>query len=53
MFDANDYQRLAMRTSPDGHDRMMNGCMGLIGESGEVVDAVKKWKHQRQSYNRL
>ena len=46
MFDANDYQRLAMRTSPDGHDRMMNGCMGLIGESGEVVDAVKKWKFQ-------
>ena len=46
MFDANDYQRLAMRTSPEGHDRMMNGCMGLIGESGEVVDAVKKWKFQ-------
>lgn len=46
MFDANDYQKLAMRTSPEGHDRMMNGCMGLIGESGEVVDAVKKWKFQ-------
>jgi len=46
MFDAKDYQKLAMRTSPDGHDRMMNGCMGLIGESGEVVDTVKKWMFQ-------
>ena len=46
MFDAEDYQRLAMRTSPEGHDRMLNGCMGLIGEAGEVVDIVKKWKFQ-------
>lgn len=46
MFDIEDYQRLAMRTSPEGHDRMLNGCMGLIGESGEVVDIVKKWKFQ-------
>lgn len=46
MFNVEDYQRLAMRTSPDGHDRMLNGCMGLIGESGEVVDIVKKWKFQ-------
>ena len=41
-----EYQRLAMRTSPDGHDKILNGCMGLIGESGEIVDAVKKWKFQ-------
>lgn len=46
MFDIEDYQRLAMRTSPEGHDRILNGCMGLIGESGEVVDLVKKWKFQ-------
>lgn len=46
MFDIEDYQRLAMRTSPEGHDRILNGCMGLIGESGEVVDIVKKWKFQ-------
>jgi hypothetical protein len=26
----NEYQKLAMRTSPDGHDRIKNGCMGLI-----------------------
>jgi len=41
-----EYQKLAMRTSADGHDRILNGCMGLIGEAGEVVDAVKKWKFQ-------
>lgn len=40
------YQGLAMRTSAEGHDRILNGCMGLIGESGEIVDAVKKWKFQ-------
>lgn len=41
-----DYQALAMRTSAEGHDRVLNGCMGLIGESGEIVDLVKKWKFQ-------
>lgn len=41
-----DYQALAMRTSTEGHDRAENGCMGLIGESGEIVDAVKKWRFQ-------
>lgn len=41
-----EYQALAMRTSPEGHDRVLNGCLGLIGESGEIVDIVKKWKFQ-------
>lgn len=41
-----DYQALAMRTSTEGHDRAENGCLGLIGESGEIVDAVKKWRFQ-------
>lgn len=41
-----EYQSLAMRTSTDGHDRVLNGCLGLIGESGEVVDIAKKWKFQ-------
>lgn len=47
------YQALAMRTSPDGHDRIMNGCLGLIGECGEVVDAVKKWKFQSGDHAEL
>ena len=53
MFDIEDYQRLAMRTSPEGHDRILNGCMGLIGESGEVVDSVKKWKFQSGDHAQL
>lgn len=43
---AEEYQALAMRTSPDNHDRILNGCLGLIGEAGEIVDIVKKWKFQ-------
>lgn len=42
-----EYQKLAMRTSPvDGHDRIKNGCMGLIGEGGELMDVLKKWMFQ-------
>lgn len=41
-----EYQQLAMRTSTEGHDRVENGCLGLIGESGEIVDVVKKWRFQ-------
>ena len=41
------YQTLAQRTSPDdGHDRMDNGVLGLIGETGEVVDLYKKYRYQ-------
>ena len=41
----NEYQKLAMRTSnkdmmPDDH--LLNGALGLTGESGEVADLVKK-----------
>lgn len=41
----NEYQALAMRTSnkdlsPDYH--LLNGVLGLSGESGEVADIVKK-----------
>lgn len=41
-----EYQPLAMRTSTEGHDRVRNGCLGLIGESGEIIDAIKKWEFQ-------
>lgn len=41
-----DYQKLAQRTSPIGHDRILNGVMGLAGESGECVDIVKKHMFQ-------
>ena len=48
-----EYQQLAMRTSPDGHDRIANGCMGLIGETGEIVDLVKKWEFQSGDHAEL
>lgn len=41
------YRAAAMRTSPDdGHDKIDNGALGLIGESGELVDVIKKYKYQ-------
>ena len=41
------YQKLAMRTSPwDGHDKIDNGVLGLMGEAGELVDVYKKWMYQ-------
>lgn len=45
----NEYQQLAMTTlnkdlSKD--DVLINGVMGLCGESGEVIDVVKKHLHQ-------
>ncbi len=41
----NEYQQLAMRTlNPElgEKDVLINGVMGLCGESGEVIDIVKK-----------
>lgn len=44
-----DYHRLAMRTSPrDGHDKIDNGMLGLIGETGELVDLLKKHTYQSE-----
>lgn len=41
------YSAAAMRTSPrDGHDKIDNGTLGLIGETGELVDVLKKYKYQ-------
>ena len=44
-----EYQRLAMTTlNPelDRKDVLINGVMGLCGESGEAIDIVKKWLAQ-------
>lgn len=48
-MDLNAYQKQAMRTSPEDHDRVKNGCLGLIGESGEIVDIVKKYLFQSKA----
>lgn len=44
------YQRSAARTARDHHDfsdprhtRIAVASMGLAGESGELIDALKKW----------
>ena len=45
----NEYQRLAMTTlnpSLSKKDALVNGVMGLCGESGEAIDIVKKHLHQ-------
>lgn len=51
----NEYQILAMRTlnlDLDKKDILINGVMGLCGESGEVIDIVKKHLAQGHTLNR-
>lgn len=46
---ANDYQRAAMRTAGEyksNYDKMRNAVYGLNGESGEVIDILKKHEFQ-------
>jgi len=46
---ANEYQRLALRTLNPGlsrADMLLNSVMGLCGESGEACDLVKKMRFQ-------
>lgn len=41
----NEYQKAALRTSSNMNEqypRILNGVLGLAGESGECVDIVKK-----------
>ena len=51
----NEYQKLAMTTlNPelDKKDVLINGVMGLCGESGEAIDIVKKWLAQGHALDR-
>lgn len=51
----NEYQQLAMVTlNPElsKKDVLINGVMGLCGESGEAIDIVKKWLAQGHELNR-
>lgn len=51
----NEYQKLAMTTkNPDltGRDLLINSVMGLCGESGEVIDLVKKHVSHGHPLNR-
>lgn len=45
-MDANEYQRLALRTAAEHsspNDRIHNAVLGLAGEVGEIADAWKKF----------
>ncbi len=51
----NEYQKLAMTTlNPElnKNDILINGVMGLCGESGEAIDIVKKHLHQGHELDR-
>ena len=51
----NEYQKLALTTlNPqlDKKDVLINGVMGLCGESGEAIDIVKKWLAQGHELDR-
>lgn len=51
----NEYQKLAMTTlnpALSKQDVLINGVMGLCGESGEAIDLVKKHLHQGHPLDR-
>jgi len=53
----NEYQKAALRTAFSGLDSLsynllINGVMGLCGESGECVDMVKKFLFQGHELKR-
>ena len=51
----NEYQKLAMTTlNPELSKKeiLINGVMGLCGESGEAIDIVKKHLHQGHELGR-
>ena len=51
----NEYQKAAMATlnpALDKKDVLINSVMGLCGESGEVIDIVKKWLMQGHELDR-
>ena len=48
-MEGNKYQELAMRTNrPEAtqEQNLINGCLGLSGETGEVSDIIKKYMFQ-------
>lgn len=50
----NDYQRAAMRTDcehKNDYDMLRNAAYGLCGESGEVIDLLKKHEFQKHPLN--
>ena len=51
----NEYQGLAMRTSNrelSKEDHLLNGVLGLVGESGEIADLPRETGAQLQMWKR-
>ena len=50
----NEYQQLARRTIAlmRPSDKIENGCFGLCGEAGEVIDLLKKYYYQGHELDR-
>lgn len=46
-----EYQLLALRTANKEKDLVLNGVLGLSGETGEVADIVKKHLFQGHELN--
>lgn len=42
-MDMNDYQAKAMTTAIDKGSELEQRVLGLVGESGEIADKIKKW----------
>jgi len=53
-MEINQYQELALRTAngEDSRDLILNGILGLCGETGEVADHIKKYLFQGHKFNR-
>lgn len=47
-----EYQKMAQRTSGEDHEHVLNGVLGLAGESGECADLVKKCLFQGHTLDR-
>ena len=54
----NEYQTEALRTAAgmnhlNNDEILLNGVMGLCGESGECVDMIKKYRFQGHVWTKL
>lgn len=54
-MDLTEYQRLAQRTANpklSNWEKILNGCYGMCGESGECIDLIKKVEFQEHPFDR-
>ncbi|HQD37248.1 MAG TPA: MazG nucleotide pyrophosphohydrolase domain-containing protein, partial [Thermodesulfovibrio thiophilus] len=53
-MNANEYQKAALRTASknESYELILNGVLGLSGETGEVADHIKKYLFQGHDLNK-